>query len=151
MDTMENQIFIGSEDGEKARNILQSQNYTCVLCKEKALYATTLRGVKPLVQWLESGTDLQGFSAADKVVGKATAFLYCLLGVKEVYAQVMSEAAFDVLTENGILARYDQLAGHIINRKGDGICPFEAAVLDITEPHAAIIAIRAKLKELGIV
>jgi hypothetical protein len=88
-----------------------------------------LRGVKPLVIWLSSGEDFHGFSAADKVIGKATAFLYVLLGVKAVYASVISEGALDVLTKNGIDTQYGCVVEHIINRAGDGICPFEQAVL----------------------
>jgi hypothetical protein len=137
-------------DGENARKILIEQGFTCVICKNETVYTTTLRGVKPLVQWLESGTDLKGFSAADKVVGKATAFLYCLLGVKEVFAQVMSDSALTVLQSHGIAARCDTQVKNIINRKGDGICPFEAAVLEITAPAQARAAILAKMKEMGI-
>lgn len=137
-------------DTEKAKKLLESQDMTCVLCKEETTYTTTLRGVKPLVQWLENGTDLKGFSAADKVVGKATAFLYQLLGVKEVYAHVMSKSALEVLKAAGIDAQYGKLVEHIINRKGDGICPFEAAVLDIRTADTARTAIREKMKEMNI-
>lgn len=137
-------------DGDNARKILTENGCTCVLCKDSAVYTTTLRGVKPLVQWLESGMDVRDFSAADKVVGKATAFLYCLLGVREVYAQVMSEGAQEVLKGHGICAWYDTLVKHIVNRKGDGICPFEAAVWEITDPEEARTAILAKMKVMGI-
>ena len=77
----------------KAKSILESNGFTCVLCKGDTVHTTTERGVKPLVRWLTEGTQLQGFSAADKVVGKATAYLYCLLGVKAVHSLVMSGAA----------------------------------------------------------
>lgn len=139
-----------SFDAKKARNLLESQGFTCVLCKEDALYTTTLRGVKPLVQWLEYGTDTKGFSAADKVVGKATAFLYSLLNVKEVYAHIMSKSALKVLEDAGIHAQYGELVEYIINRKGDGICPFEAAVLDIETAQSARTAILRKMEELNI-
>ena len=147
---METQNFDYLTDVETAARILTANDYTCVLCKNGTIHTTTLRGVKPLVQWLESGMDVRGFSAADKVVGKATAFLYCLLGVKEVYAQVMSEGALEVLRGHGVCARYDTLVKHIVNRKGDGICPFEAAVWDITAPEEARTAILAKMKVMEI-
>lgn len=133
-----------------ARSILKEQGYTCVLCRESTVYTSRLRGVKPLAQWLQSGTDLRGFSAADKVVGRATAFLYVLLGVKEVHAAVMSRAAREVLEDQGITASWDTLTDHIINRAGDGICPFEEAVLEITDPHAALIAIHEKMRQMQI-
>lgn len=137
-------------DLENAKRILASQGCTCVLCKGEKVQTTQLRGVKPLVQWLQRGEDFQDHSAADKVVGKATAFLYCLLGVKAVYAGVMSRGALAVLEENGIHAEYDRLVENIINRQGDGICPFEAAVGDIHQAQQALPAILEQMKRMGI-
>lgn len=134
-----------------AKQLLVRNGYTCVLCGEGRILTATARGVRPLAQWLRDGEDLRGYSAADKVVGRATAFLYCLLGVREVYAHVMSQQALSVLLENHIHAEYDTLVPYIINRKGDGICPFELAVRDITEPHRALEAIHGKMEEMGII
>lgn len=137
-------------DLEQAKQLLQDSGFTCVLCKEGHTLTTTERGVKPLVRWLTEGTDLRGYSAADKVVGKATAYLYCLLGVKAVHSLVMSGAAAQVLEENGIAATQDKLVENIINRQGTGICPFEAAVWDITAPEDALKAIRNKMEQMQI-
>ena len=121
-----------------------------MLCRKDELCTATARGVKPLVAWFESGKDFSGFSAADKVVGRATAFLYVLLKVNAVYAKVMSHAALDVLKQNGIKAEYSELAENIINRNGDGICPFEAAVLETTNPCDAYMTIRSKMHQMNI-
>ena len=129
---------------QKARSLLESGNYTCVVCKEDSVYTTTQRGVAPLLNWLDAGTDLAGFSAADRVVGRGAAFLYCLLGVKEVHARVMSYPAEEVLLAHGIAASSDTHVPGIINRAGTGPCPFEAAVLKIQDAQAALIAIREK-------
>ena len=132
----------------KARSLLESGNYTCVVCKEDVLYTTSRRGVAPLLDWLDSGTDLTGFSAADRVVGRGAAFLYCLLGVKEVYARVMSRPALEVLGSYGITAGADTLVEGIINRAGTGPCPFEAAVMDIPDAETALNAIRRKRRQM---
>ena len=137
-------------DMSAARLQLDAGNYTCVLCRGRNRYTTTERGVKPLVRWLEEGLELRGFSAADKVVGKATAYLYCLLGVKAVYAHVMSISAAQVLAEHGISVECGKVVENIINRQGTGICPFEAAVLEIRDPDAAYAAIVDKMAELNI-
>ncbi len=134
----------------KAKELLQSEGYTCVLCRGDEVYTSCLRGVKPLVQWVESGMDLRGFSAADKVVGKATAYLYVILGIRGLYVHVISKSALAVLEGHGIRVEYGSLVEHIINRAGDGICPFEAAVMDIQEPQEAYRAIRAKMREMNI-
>lgn len=136
-------------DLKKAIDILNSGQYTCVLCKDNEIHISTERGVKPLLEWLESGIDLKGFSVADKVVGKAAAFLYVLLGVKEVYAPVMSESAIYTLSRNGIFPQCDISVKNIINRTGMGNCPMEEAVVDITIPVEAVNAIRNRLKELA--
>lgn len=138
-----------SSDLNKAIDKLQSGAYTCVLCKDDEIITSTERGVKPLTDLLDRGIDLKGFSAADKVVGKAAAFLYVLLGVNEVYAPVMSESAVHTLLENGVKARFDRSVKNIINRSGTGFCPMEEAVKDITEPAAAIAAIKLKQKYLS--
>lgn len=136
------------KDTENARSILQAQSYTCVICKDGLIYTATERGVKPLLNWLDSELDLDGFCAADKVVGRATAFLYCLLGVQEVYAHVMSRPAAQVLQNAGISFHAGQLVDGIINRRGTGPCPFEAAVMDIQDASAALAAIRRKLAQM---
>lgn len=133
-----------------ARELLNNGKYTSVLKDGDTAHTATERGVKPLVRWLTEGTDLRGFYAADKVVGKATAYLYCLLGVKAVYAHVMSKSAARVLQNNGIGIAYDSLVENIINRQGNGICPFEEAVLQIETPEEALRAIRAKMVQMNI-
>ncbi len=137
-------------DLEKAKKELLSGDFTCVLCRENEEFTATARGVKPLVVWYESGRNFSGFCAADKVVGKATAFLYVLLKVKAVYANVMSKAALQVLESGGITAEYGELVENIINRQGDGICPFEAAVLGLDNPNDAYMTIRSKMHQMNI-
>ena len=135
-------------DLTNARILLDSGDYTCAVCRGSMSYTATERGVKPLLDWLESGTDLRDFSAADRVVGRGAAFLYCLLGVKEVYARIMSRPAAEVLKAYGIASSAGTLVEGIINRKGTGPCPFEAAVMDITDAEEALAAIRTKMLQM---
>lgn len=129
-------------DMENAKELLIQGGYTCVLCRDGQVHTATARGVRPLVDWLDSGLDLKGYCAADKVVGRATAFLYVLLGVRAVHALVMSTPAKQVLEQHRIAASCGREVAGIINRRGDGPCPFEAAVLDVTEPGVALDVIR---------
>ena len=131
-----------------ARELLESGNYTCVVCCGDSVHTTSQRGVAPLLNWLDSGIDLSGFSAADRVVGIGAAFLYCLLGVKEVYARVMSHPAAEVLQSYGIAASAETFVQGIINRQGTGPCPFEAAVMDIQDTQEALTAIRNKRRQM---
>ena len=133
---------------QKAARILETGSYTCVLCRGDETLTSTRRGVAPLMDWLESGADLRGFCAADKVVGKATALLYCLLGIKAVYAKVISRAAVAVFERENLPFYYETLADAIKNRAGTGLCPMEQATKDITLPAQAPEAIRAALAHL---
>ena len=135
-------------DLEKAKAYLQAGGCTCVLCRGEEIYSSSHRGVRPLLDFLDSGRDFTGFSAADKVVGKATAFLYCLLGVRQVHAQVLSDAAVEVLTRRGIACSCDRQVSAIRNRDNTGPCPMEYATRDIADPTQALTAIRFALQKL---
>ena len=135
-------------DLERAKEILAQTGSTCVLCRDEITYTTTQRGVAPLLSWLESGVDTCGFSAADKVVGKAAALLYCLLGIRRVHGNVISEAAVKVLRRNGVEVYWDRLTDGIRNRAGTGPCPMEAATAHIDDPEEALPVILATLASL---
>ena len=137
-------------DLEKAKNILINNNNTCVLVLGDAVYSSSERGVKPLLDFLDSKTNFKGFSAADKTIGAGAAHLYLLLGVKTVWAKVISQSALDILKRANIKTKYETLVPYIINRRGDGMCPIEKAVKDITNSNEALNAINATLEDLKI-
>lgn len=137
-------------DLERAKEIFGSGDYTCVLCKGEVILTSTERGVKPFFNWLNNENDAKGFSAVDRVVGRAAAFLHILLEVKEVYAGVMSEGAADTLAKYGIQFSYGVMTKKIINRKGDAICPMEQAVTGIDIPEQALEAVKEKCRKLNI-
>jgi len=129
---------------EKARSLLTG-DITCVICRDDDTYLSRERGVKPLLQWLDDHADCKDGWAADKVVGRATAFLYCLLGVQGIYTPVISTPALQVLQDHGILTHYDQAVPQIQNRKGDGRCPMETATLNCATAQEALDAVRNAL------
>ena len=137
-----------NSDLAKAKKILMDTGSTCVLCKGRSRVESDLRGVKPLLELLDMGMDFSGYSAADKVVGKATAFLYCLLEVRAVYTPVISEAGLAVLQEHGIAVQYDLCVPAILNRRRDGFCPMESATKSISHPEEALKAIQRTLQTL---
>ena len=137
-----------SADLTRARELLAQGEYTVVLCHGDATHTDTRRGVAPLLALLDNGTDVVGFSAADKVVGKAAAFLYLRLEVAILHAVVISTPALDLLAAHGVTVTYDTLVPAIRNRAGDGYCPMETVTLPLTDPVEAEIAIRKRLVEL---
>ena len=133
---------------DKARNILETTDCACVFCKDESVITDHRRGVRPLLDLLESKRDLTGFVAADKVVGKAAAYLYCLLGIKTIYAGVISEPALAVLQEHDVAVSFCNLVPAIQNRTQNGPCPMEHAVWNIGDPEQALRAIHETLRRL---
>lgn len=135
-------------DLEKAKKLLAEGEYTCALCKDEMTFTSSANGIKPLNWWLRDGCRFEGFSAADKVVGRAAAFLYTLLGVKEVYAEILSESALDVLDRHNIRWSCGTMVRNILNRTGDDLCPMEKIALEHDDPDKAYIALKGKISEL---
>ena len=131
-------------DIEGAKALLTEGGYTLVAAVGEAVYTDRRRGVAPLLALLDGGVSLAGGVAADRVVGRAAAYLYCLLGVRALYAAVVSEPALEVLLAGGISVCYDLSVPAIRNRAGDGPCPMEAATrgLPATACLEALSAIR---------
>ncbi len=134
-------------DLEKAKKLL-AEGFTIVLCRGDKVYTSIERGVSPLISMLEKKIDLKGFSAADKVVGKAAAMLFVLCGVSEVFAAVATYKAKEILEKNGIKLYTDNFAEHIKNRAGNGFCPMEIATSVTDDPKEGFIRIKQKLLEL---
>lgn len=136
-------------DINRAKELLQGAGTTCVLCKGDKTYTSDKSGIAPMLGFLADGTNLHGFSAADKIVGKAAAMLFIRAQVRAVYGEVMSSAALALLEKHGIEASFGTLTDRIINRHGTGSCPMEIAVADIENPEEAEKALRHKLAELS--
>lgn len=137
------------KDAEEAKALLLKGEHTCVLCRSGEIETTTLRGVEPLLRWADEGRDLSGRCAADKAVGKATAFLYQLLKIDFVYTPLISVPAAEVLTKAGIGFEAGLTVPNILNRTKTGFCPMETAVKDIDDPLEALDAIRKKFREMN--
>ena len=133
---------------DRAKMLLDKTDCTCVLCGNDVILTDKRRGVRPLLDLLNGNADVTGFSVADKVVGKAAAYLYCLLGIKELYAGVISRPALAVLERYHIFVEYGRLVPAIQNRSGDGPCPMESAVWEIDDPQQALSAILTKLAQI---
>lgn len=137
-----------TKDLERACNMLKGGGYTCVLRRDEVTHTSFARGVRPLLELIDGEGVWKDFSAADKVVGKATAFLYVLLGVRAVHALVISAPAAQVLEQFGVEVSWDVQVEAISNRTNTGPCPMESAVRDISQPMQALDAIRTALARL---
>lgn len=135
-------------DIEKARALLLSEKTTIALCRGEDILTSEKRGIAPMLGFIKDGVDLDGYSAADRIVGKAAALLFVLVGIKNVYAEVLSESGAAVLHANSIPYSYGTLCDRIINRAKTGICPMEQAVAGTESPEEAYAALAKKVEEL---
>ena len=134
---------------KKTKEILIANKYTCVLFDGDNICYSQKRGVKPLIEFLESTVNFSNYCAADKVIGAGAAHLYVLLGIKHIWAGVVSSAAKSILEANDISVTFVNTVPHIINRTGDGICPIEQCVNGISDSNLALEKIKNKLKEIS--
>ena len=96
----------GLSDAQRARRLLERGGHTCVLCRGDEVLTDDRAGIAPMMGFIGAGIDLVGYSAADRIVGRAAALLFVLAGVREVYAGVMSQGGADVLEAHGIAHPY---------------------------------------------
>ncbi|MBR3896953.1 MAG: DUF1893 domain-containing protein [Bacteroidaceae bacterium] len=105
---------------------LHQGGYSCVIRKGTEVRTFHQRGVKDLWELCESEKGfLQGAQIADKVIGKGAAALMIYGGIHEVYADVISTPALELLQKHNIHVAYAQQTDRILNRKRDGLCPVE--------------------------
>ena len=133
---------------KKAKETFAQGNYTCVWCRDDELLTSKEAGLRPLLTRIREGKDLNGFYAADKIVGRAAAFLYVKLGAAGVYAPVMSRGAKELLAEYNIPAEADELTENIRNRQNTGLCPMECVVSSCGSPEAAYVAILEAIRKM---
>ena len=125
----------------KAKEYLQKGYSICVYKDDEPLLSKG-KGISFIAFLARDKVDVRGASVADKIVGSAAAHIYALLGVKEVYAEVLSVGGAN------ISCSYGTLATEIINRQGTGLCPMEQAVLGISDHSKALDAVLNKINEL---
>ena len=105
-----------NKDLEQAKALLENnEEYTCAACRAGESFASEEHGIRPLMRWLNEGTDLSGASAADRIVGKAAAFLYVLLGDRG-----RGRAGHPQPHGHGLLPDGERGMGHLRSVRGQG-------------------------------
>jgi iron complex outermembrane receptor protein len=106
--------------------LLHEGNYSCVIKKEDEIRTFSNRGVKDLYLLLLNDPEfLKGASVADKVVGKAAASLMIMGGINELYTDLISRPALQILNEHNIKTSSQLEVPVILNRDRSDWCPLE--------------------------
>lgn len=127
-----------------ASKLLIENQASCVFCRGEKVISSNKPGIVPLLELLKNHVDLKGFCSADRIVGKAAAFLYIKLGVVEVYAPVMSEMAIYTLARHGIIPICDHCVPYIVNKNRTEECLVEKIVAEINDAEQAATLLAEK-------
>lgn len=123
--------------------------HSICLCRNSEYFTDDRKGISPMMNFINSGKDLNGYSCADIIVGKAAAMLFVKAGITAVFGKVMSKGGAEVLEKYGIPFKYETLTDKIINRQGNDICPMEKTVESISDIEKAYLALKTKLDTMN--
>ena len=135
---------------EKAKNALKADKCTCVMTLGSVMFKSQEKGVQPLLDWMNSGNNYMGYMIADKVVGRAAAFIDIAMGIRAVYAEVISEPAKALLEKNHIEVEADLIVPEILNHDKSDKCPLEKAVDGIENAADALMPIELALIRMNL-
>lgn len=120
-------------------DILHSDGCSCVISNGVRTERFYKRGILDLLALVQANDDiLANAKVADKVVGKGAAALMVLGGVRQVYADVISESALLLFRQSGVEVSYGKLVDKIINRTGTDICPVEKLCAHCDTPRECL-------------
>ena len=146
-------VYVGftMEDLEIAKKILYEESLTLVIIKNsEVLFKSRAHGISGLLNALENfGANLKDASAADRIVGKAIALLYTYVGVRAVYASILSAGAKAILEKHNVHFEYDEFVEKILDPDKGESCPFEKAATNTSDPEEAYRVFRQLQKYLA--
>ena len=122
----------------KAKELINTTDAVFAAVSDNDTITSPVKGISFVASLCDENMDLSAYCIADKIVGKAAAMLFTLLGAKVVHAKTLSEAGKKVLEDAGIEFTYDVLTDMIVNRTGDGMCPMENAVKNCQKAEDAL-------------
>lgn len=126
--------------------LLHEGNHSLVVANGD-IYTFDGRGVSDLYRlFKEKPGFLEGVSVADKIVGKAAAALMISGGVKELFTDILSRPALDLLASSEVHVGYNIVVPHIINRTKTGWCPLEVRCRDCHTPQECLEQIEEFIK-----
>ena len=120
---------------EEAIETLHKERCSCVVLNHDELTVCDGPGISDLLRLLNTEPQiLEGAFVADKVIGKAAAALLILGAVKEVYTDLISDAAVKLLSRTQVKLTFARQVPTILNRLKNDICPMEKLCADALSP-----------------
>jgi hypothetical protein len=128
---------IKMQDLERARLRLKERNLSLVVVKNgKVIFETESHGIKGFLEAVKLfDKELAGSSVADRIVGRAIAFLCVCFQVSAVFAVTMSMEGVRIVEDHNIFYQSEKCVPTILNQKRNDICPFEKLALTFATPE----------------
>lgn len=135
---------------EKAMTAVKNEGCTCALTLGNVIFKSKDKSVQPLLDWMNSGNNYMGYMLADKIVGKAAAFIMIAMGIREIYAQVISEPAKALLEKEHVVVNADLVVPEILDKDKAEKDPLERAVESYENAAEALMPIELALIRLNL-
>jgi hypothetical protein len=113
---------------ENVKNLLYNNDYKIIVIKNgEVIFTSFERGIKPIfdLQKEIEHKAIKDSYVADRVIGKAAAFILSNLEIKGIYSELISEDALEIFSKNNIEVAYTKRVGKILNRAKSDLCPIE--------------------------
>ena len=134
---------------EELINLLHTGEYSCTIANKGEIRTFTQRGVADIYDLLTQEPEfLKGASIADKVVGKGAAALMILGGIKELYTDIISTKALELLQKSDIKVDFTKEVPFIWNRNHTGGCPVETMCSEVESAEEILPLIRDFLEKI---
>ena len=132
-----------------AKSTLFENEYSIVVVKENEIvYKSESKGLQSLISLYKNDVNtLENSSIADKVIGRAAALILVDSNIKEVYADLISQNAIDILDKSNISYEYKSQVKEIRNRDNTGMCPMEELSLKCVSADELIEKIEEKFNK----
>jgi hypothetical protein len=138
------------KDIEIAKHSLQEKDLTLAIVKNGLLlFSTRSNKISGFLEAIDKlGDELVNASLADKIAGKAIALLCVYSRIEAVHALVLSRKALAFLNQNGIDCSWNELVENVLDSNKTGICPFEKAAEEISDPKIAYQRFKEMIEKL---
>lgn len=132
-----------------AKSTLFENEYSIVVVKENEIvYKSESKGLQSLISLYKTKKNtLEDSSIADKVIGRAAALILVDANIKEVYADLISQNAIEILNKSNIPYEYKAQVKEIRNRDNTGMCPMEELSLKCVSADELIEKIEEKFNK----
>jgi len=122
-------------DIDLAKELLVKEHLNiCIVRDGLVVFKSKNRGIQPMYKAVTDCLDqLENASVADRVIGRAAALLAIYSKVSNVYSDVISDNAVDLLQAHDIHVSHKVQVTNIKNRDKTDLCPIEKLSSTITD------------------